>query len=140
MFFAAGWIATNIFYKPEATLPFQAISLITPFSVIVGAFRGAFQGVYKMELIVASRVVEQVTTILAAVALVAIGFSAVGAVLGTGIGFVASASCAFILFKKYIWSLFPKPVNDFSFREELSLMKTLLIFSIPVAITALSEC
>ena len=139
MFFAAGWIATTIFHKPEATLPFQAISLITPFSVIVGAFRGSFQGVYKMELIVASRVVEQVTTILAAVALVAVGFSAVGAVLGTGIGFIASSTCSLILFKKYIWPLFPKPVADFSFTEELSLMKNLLIFSIPVTVTALSE-
>ena len=139
LFFSAGWIATFIFHKPEATLPFQAISLITPFSVIVGALRGSFQGVYKMELIVASRVVEQVTTILAAVALVAIGFSAVGAVLGTGIGFIASSACSFVLFKKYIWPLFPKPVADFSFREELSLMKNLLIFSVPVTVTALSE-
>jgi stage V sporulation protein B len=139
MFFTAGWIATNIFHKPEATLPFQAISLITPFSVIVGAFRGAFQGVYKMELIVASRVVEQVTTILVAVTLVAIGFSAVGAVLGTGVGFIASSICALILFKKYIWPLFPKPLVNFSFRDELGLIKTLLIFSIPVAVTALSE-
>ena len=139
MFFTAGWIATNIFHKPEATLPFQAISLITPFSVIVGAFRGSFQGVYKMELIVASRVVEQITTILVAVALVAVGFSAVGAVLGTGIGFIASAICALILFKKYIWPLFPKPVIEFSFKDELNLMKKLLIFSIPVTVTALSE-
>ena len=139
MFFAAGWIATFIFHKPEATLPFQAISLITPFSVIVGAFRGAFQGVYKMELIVASRVVEQVTTILMAVALVAIGFGAVGAVLGTGIGFIASATCALLLFKKYIWPMFPKPLVNFSFKDELSLMKELLIFSIPVTVTALSE-
>jgi stage V sporulation protein B len=139
MFFSAGWIATTIFHKPEATIPFQAISLITPFSVIVGVFRGAFQGVYKMELIVASRAVEQIVMISLAVVFVSIGFYTAGAVLGTGFGFLASSIVSLLLFRKYIWSHFPKPILNFNFMDELKLLKTLILFSLPVIVTALSE-
>ena len=51
VFFAAPWLAEVYLQKPIATVPLQIVGLITPFSVIVGAFRGAFQGVYKMEYI-----------------------------------------------------------------------------------------
>lgn len=139
IFFSADWIANVYFQKPAMVYPLQAVALITPFSVIVGAFRGAFQGFYKMELIVASRAVEQLVMISMAVVLVSIGFYAAGAVLGTGFGFIASALVSLILFKKYIWIHFPQPHNKISFKEELVLLKTLLVFSIPIAITALSE-
>ncbi len=139
IFFSAEWIANFYFHKAAMVYPLQAVALITPFSVIVGAFRGAFQGVYKMELVVASRVVEQVFMIGMAVVFVSIGFYAAGAVLGTAFGFIASSIVSLILFKKYVWVHFPKPATKISFKDELILLKTLLVFSIPVAITALSE-
>ena len=139
IFFSADWIANFYFHKSAMVYPLQAVALITPFSVIVGALRGAFQGVYKMELVVASRAVEQTFMIGMAVVFVSIGFYAAGAVLGTAFGFIASSAVSLILLKKYVWVLFPKPANRISFKEELTLLKTLLVFSIPVAITALSE-
>jgi stage V sporulation protein B len=139
VFFSAPLIANNIFHKPAVTFPLQAVALITPFSVIVGGFRGAFQGLYKMEYIVATRVVEQVFMITGAVLLVSVGFYAAGAVLGTGFGFMASAISALIIFRMYLWKYLPKPDKMFNFIDELRLIKTLLVFSIPVIITALSE-
>ncbi len=139
IFFSADWIANFYFHKPAMVYPLQAVALITPFSVIVGAMRGAFQGVYKMELVVVSRAVEQVFMIGMAVVLVSIGFYAAGAVLGTAFGFIASSAVSLILLKKYVWALFPKPSTKISLKDELILLKTLLVFSIPVAITALSE-
>lgn len=141
MFFIGPLIANNIWHKPAAALPLQAVALITPFSVIVGAFRGAFQGIYKMEYVVITRAVEQVFMIVFAVILVMLGFYAAGAVIGTGIGFMASAVSAVIIFRKYLWKYLPSldPEHKFNFRQELGLIKTLLIFSIPVIITALSE-
>lgn len=141
MFFAAPILANEFFHKPLLAYPLQAVALITPFSVIVGAFRGAFQGLYKMEYIVATRAVEQIFMIVFAVVLVSIGFYAAGAVIGTALGFLASAISAVIIFRKYLYKYLPKPdpENKFSFRQELGLMKTLLKFSIPVIITALSE-
>ena len=79
IFVVAPWLAYFFLKKPLAMVPLQIIGLITPFSVIVGAFRGAFQGVYKMEYIVYTRAVEQLGMILFATGFVLIGFSTVGA-------------------------------------------------------------
>ena len=49
--FVAPYLSYEFYKKPDILLPLQAVGLITPFSVIVGAFRGAFQGIYKMEYI-----------------------------------------------------------------------------------------
>jgi stage V sporulation protein B len=141
VFFVAPWLSYEIFNKPEALLPMQAVGLITPFSVIVGAFRGAFQGVYKMEYILYSRAVEQIFMILFATALVILSFSAFGAVIGSVLGFAASAIVSAIIFKKYMWKYIPKPSSNskFSLSEELNLAKHLISFSIPVTVTALAE-
>lgn len=141
VFFIAPWLTFEIFNKPEALLPLQAVGLITPFSVIVGAFRGAFQGVYKMEYILYTRATEQVFMILFATALVILGFSTFGAVMGSVLGFLASSIVSIIIFKKYMWKYIPKPNPNFIFplSKELKLAKRLVSFSIPVTVTALAE-
>ena len=141
VFIAAPWIAYDIFNKPISLLPLQAVGLITPFSVIVGAFRGAFQSVYKMEYILYTRAIEQIVMILGATALVLIGLSTFGAVLGSVLGFIASSISAIYIFKKFMNKYLPpkSPGFEFSFKQELSLAKTLILFAIPVSITALAE-
>jgi stage V sporulation protein B len=141
VFFVAPFLANDFWHKPEALLPLQAVSLITPFSVIVGAFRGAFQGVYKMEYILYTRAFEQLFMISFASAFIIIGLSAFGAVLGTSVGFMASALVSVILFKKYMWKYIPQPSENFKFpiKKEIALAKELIIFSVPVTITALAE-
>ncbi|AMK15870.1 flippase [Methanobrevibacter olleyae] len=141
VFFVAPWLAYTIYNKPIALLPLQAIGLITPFSVIVGGFRGAFQGVYKMEYILYTRAVEQIIMILSATALVLIGLSTFGAVLGSVLGFLFSALSAIYIFKRYMGKYLPEPSENFKFslKDELKLAKKLISFSIPVSITALAE-
>ena len=141
MVFVAAPIITNYYQKPEALLPLQAVGLITPFSVIVGGFRGAFQGVYKMEYILYTRAIEQIFMILMATALVLLGLSTLGAVLGSVLGFVASALSAVYIFKRYMGKYIPpaNPDFKFKFKEELQLAKTLIFFSIPVTVAALAE-
>lgn len=139
VFFFAEQIAIKIFHKPGAILPLQAVALITPFSAVLGALRGAFQGVYKMEYILASRVVEITFMIIFAIILVAVGLYAAGAVIGTAFGFVISTIFSLFLFKKYLLKYFPKPQKKFPLKDEMRLIKTLLLFSLPVIITSLSE-
>lgn len=141
VFIAAPLIAYDFYNKPIALLPLQAVGLITPFSVIVGAFRGAFQSVYKMEYILYTRAIEQIFMILAATALVLLGLSTFGAVLGSVLGFAASAVSAIYIFKKYMGKYLPPKNPDFTFtlNQELGLAKKSIFFSVPVSITALAE-
>ena len=141
IFVVAPWLAYSYLGKPAALVPLQIVGLITPFSVIVGAFRGAFQGVYKMEYIVYTRAVEQLGMILCATAFVLIGLSTVGALWGTVLGYSLSVVAAVYIFKYHMGKYIPKASDDFVFtrRDELKLATTLVKFSIPVIITAIAE-
>lgn len=141
IFVIAPFIAYNFMGKPEVMVPLQIIGLITPFSVILGAFRGAFQGVYKMEYIVYTRAIEQLTMILFATGFVLIGLSVVGALWGTVIGYALAALSSVVIFKLYMGKYIPLPSDDFEFgwRDELKLGAMLVKFSIPVIITAIAE-
>ena len=141
IFVIAPLIAVNYMGKPEVMVPLQIIGLITPFSVVLGAFRGAFQGVYKMEYIIYTRAIEQVFMIMFATAFVLIGLSTVGALWGTVIGYALAAFSAVGIFKFCMDDYIPKPSPDFVFphREELKLAIMLVRFAIPVIITAIAE-
>ncbi len=140
LLFSSDFIANNIFHKPLVVWPLRAVSLITPFSVVVGAMRGAFQGVYKNEYTVYNRMAEQIATIVFACVFVYCGLYAMGAVLGSAFGFIISAVTAVFLYKKYINPLFDSDDSlNLSFKEELNLLWMLIKFAVPVAITALSE-
>ncbi|WP_407454063.1 flippase [Methanobrevibacter sp.] len=141
IFVIAPLIAINYMGKPEVMVPLQIIGLITPFSVVLGAFRGAFQGVYKMEYIIYTRAIEQVFMILFATVFVLIGLSTVGALWGTVIGYALAAFSAVLIFKFGMDKYIPKPSEDFVFprREELKLAVMLVKFAIPVIITAIAE-
>ena len=140
LLFSSDFIANNIFHKPLVVWPLRAVSIITPFSVIVGAMRGAFQGVYKNEYTVYNRMAEQISTIVFACVFVYCGLYAMGAVLGSAFGFIVSAVTAVYLYKKFISPMFYSEDSlDLSFKEELKLLWMLIKFAVPVAITALSE-
>lgn len=141
IFVVAPWLAYDYLGKSAALVPLQIVGLITPFSVIVGAFRGAFQGVYKMEYIVYTRAVEQLGMILFATAFVLIGLSTVGALWGTVLGYSLSVVAAIYIFKFHMKKFMPEASKNFEFtrRDELKLAGTLVKFSIPVIITAIAE-
>ena len=141
IFVVAPWLAYSYLGKPAALVPLQIVGLITPFSVIVGAFRGAFQGVYKMEYIVYTRAVEQLGMILFATAFVLIGLSTIGALWGTVLGYSLSVVAAVYIFKFHMAKFIPPASENFVFtrRDELKLASTLVKFSIPVIITAIAE-
>lgn len=141
IFVVAPYLAYNYMGKPMALIPLQIVGLITPFSVIVGAFRGAFQGVYKMEYIVYTRAIEQLGMILFATAFVLIGLSTVGALWGTVLGYSFSVVASVYIFRVHMPKYLPKPSKDFVFtrKDELKLAGTLVKFSIPVIITAIAE-
>ena len=140
LLFSSDFIANAVFHKPAVVWPLRAVSLITPFSVVVGAMRGAFQGFYKNEYTVYNRLAEQVSTIVFACVFIFAGLYAMGAVLGTAFGFIVSALTAVFLYKRYISPLLDDATPlKMSFNEELKLLWVLIKFAVPVAVTALSE-
>lgn len=140
LLFSSDFIANEIFHKPLVVWPLRAVCLITPFSVVVGSMRGAFQGLYKNEYTVYNRLAEQVATIVFACVFVFFGMYAMGAVLGSAFGFIVSAITAVFLYKKYIDPILSSEDSlQLSLNEELKLLWKLICFAIPVAITALSE-
>ena len=141
IFVVAPWLAYNFLHKPIALIPLQIVGIITPFSVIVGAFRGAFQGVYKMEYILYTRAIEQLAMILFATAFVLIGLQTIGALWGTVLGYILASLSAVYIFKFHMGPYIPDASPDFVFtrKDELKLATTLVKFSIPVIITAIAE-
>src|SRR5664280_1067374 len=109
IFIFAEPLAIGLFHKPEAVLPFQLIALITPFSVIVGAMRGTFQGFYQMTNILITRGFELFFMIVVAVALVLSGFYVAGAVIGTAVGFMMALVSAVYLYRRDVWILLNNP-------------------------------
>ncbi|WP_407414497.1 oligosaccharide flippase family protein [Methanobrevibacter sp.] len=141
IFVVAPYLAYDYLGKPAALVPLQIVGLITPFSVVVGAFRGAFQGVYKMEYIVYTRAVEQLGMILFATAFVLIGLSTVGALWGTVLGFAFATLSAIYIFKFHMGKYIPPSSEGFkfTFKDEFKLATMLVKFSIPVIVTAIAE-
>ena len=139
----------HFFHNPAAIFPIQCVSLITPFSVIVGELKGVFQGYYEMNYINVTKAFEQSFTIIFAVLLVLANFYIAGAVIGTAIGYMITGLAAFIIFRKFIWVRLKKSRENgdsnngleekFTFRKELKLVKMLFFFSIPVYLTSLGE-
>ena len=152
IFILAKPLALDVLHQPLAVVPFQAVSLITPFSVITGELKGVFQGFYQMRNLVITKAFEQSFTIAFAIILILANFYVAGAVIGTAIGYMVAGVAAFILFRKYVWkhlkennrrsrSLNPHNNLDepFTLRKELRLVRMLLLFSVPVVFSSLGE-
>lgn len=139
IFLLADPLAYNVFHKPEAALPLKLVALITPFSILVGVFRGAFQGVFQMGNIVITKAFEQIFMISSAIVLILLGFYVAGAVIGTSIGFIFSLLAGYYLYRKGLGKRLKNVKLTFTTKEELALAKALLIFAFPVLITGLAE-
>ncbi|OWT32395.1 O-antigen and teichoic acid export protein [Methanobrevibacter sp. 87.7] len=139
MFLIAKPVALGWWHKPAAVLPLQLVAVITPFSVIVGLYRGVFQGYYQMTNILITKAFEQLGMICFAVLLVLIGWRVAGAVLGTVIGFLVASLSAVWLFRKDVTSKFKTGRKKITRAQEIDIMVMLLKFSIPVLITGVAE-
>jgi len=126
----------NLFHGgPEVAILFQAVSFIAPFSVILGLFRGVFQGYQRMTDIMVTRAVEQIFMISMAVVFILAGFYVIGTLIGFGIASVS----ALLIFKFYIWDGLKDVEKPIIPINESKLAKKLLIFSSPIIITGLAE-
>ncbi|GAB6055793.1 flippase [Methanobacterium movens] len=139
LYFFAPYLVDLLNADPNTTILFQMVALITPFSILLGLFRGVFQGYQEMTYILITRAAEQIFMISLAVILTLAGLYVLGAVIGSILGFAASAVVAFLIFKKEMWENLQNikipsiPVND------VKIAKKLIFFSFPIILAGLSE-
>lgn len=139
MFLIAEPIAVGWWAKPNAVLPLRIVAIITPFSTIVGLYRGVFQGYYKMTDILITKAFEQIGMIIFAVIFVLIGWRVAGAVFATVVGFIFASLSAVWLYKRDVEPKFKNQSKKILKSQEWIIIKMLLKFSIPVVITGLAE-
>lgn len=138
-FYLAKVLVSFAHLSSNETILFQVVGLITPFTVILGLFRGVFQGYQKMDYLLITRVAEQFFMITIATILVIMGFGVLGAVIGSIIGFACASFTAYIIFNKKIKDDLKNVIKPLKTVNERKLAKKLLIFSIPIIITGIAE-
>ncbi len=128
-YLAAEAVATKVYGNPDLTELIKISSLAFPLGAVTASLTGAFQG-YKMFGFMAwTLLVQQAMRILFALALVFMGMGAVGAIMGSTLGFLAAIPLALVFLKRL-------SVGKYSvkFRE----FKKVFLFSLPISTTSMA--
>ena len=128
-YLASPYIGLYIFNEERAIVPLKIASIALPFGMLVAVYTGIFQGFKRMEYMGGTLVIEQVLRVVFAVLLMSIGASALNAILGSTIGFIAVLPIAYILFRKLDLRISHPSFDEF---------KKIFKFSLPVSATALA--
>lgn len=122
-------MAIYLFHVEELIPILWMSALIIPVTMYLAIYSGTFQGFKKMHYMSYSFVISHIFRLFAAIALVAIGMKAFGAVLGSMLGFLVTVPLVIFLYRK---------LKVRYTRAVFSTFKEIFYFSIPTTITALS--
>ena len=128
-YLASPYIGQHIFNEERVIVPLQIASIALPFGMLVAVYTGIFQGFKKIEYMGGTLVIEQGLRVFFAVLFVSFGLTAVNAILGSTLGFIAVLPVAYLIFRKM-----GLRVSGYSFSE----FKRIFRFSLPISATALS--
>ncbi len=107
----AGPLKTIFKFEENTVLVWLALTFLL--SLVLSAFRGAFQGGHRFGSLGVVMLIEAVSRVLLAVIFVAIGFGVSGATSGFAFGYLVSTLIA-------IWLLYPRGSAQLDGREEVS--------------------
>ena len=107
----AGPLKTIFKFEADTVLVWLALTFLL--SLVLSAFRGAFQGSHRFGSLGVVMLVEAVSRVILAVIFVAIGFGVSGATSGFAFGYLISTLIA-------IWLLYPRGATRRDGREEIS--------------------
>lgn len=107
----AGPLKTIFGFEENSVLVWLALTFLL--SLVLSAFRGAFQGEHRFGSLGVVMLVEAASRVLLAVVFVAIGFGVSGATSGFAFGYLVSTLLA-------IWLLYPRGAAQVTRREEVS--------------------
>ena len=128
-YFGSPYIGLYLFNDERVIMPLKIASIALPFGMLVAVYTGIFQGFKRMEYMGGTLVIEQVLRVVLAVILMSASLTAVNAILGSTLGFIAVLPVAYLIFRKMGLRM-----SGYSFSE----FKRIFRFSLPVSATALS--
>lgn len=133
-FSLSGYLATNIFQRPEIISLLQIASISVLAGGLINAATAAFTGIEKMELnsimIICQSIIKSVTMII----LVILGLGTSGAVLGYTIGMMAAGSIGV----GFVWSQYRKFPKLCSVKLEIkAYIKLMLLYGIPLSLSSI---
>lgn len=135
LFFLAGFIATNIFNRPETTPLIQVASFTVFAGALLTVSQSFFTGYEKMELTSITMVCQSVFKTVLAPLLVVLGLGAFGAILGSTISVLAAGLIGILLLYIMVYKKIHSPNTD-----ELKIVetvKTMFSFGLPLSISSI---
>ncbi len=130
----SGFVATDVYNRPEITPLIQIASITILTSGLIGAATAAFTGIEKMHYNSVMLICQAIIKTLLVIALVALGLGTSGAVVGYTVG-TAVAGIIGLAFTLIIFKKLPKP---FSLKlETKEYTKEMLRFGLPLSIATI---
>jgi stage V sporulation protein B len=122
-------VATRVFQEPRVAGLIKISSLAFPLGLATACLTGAFQGYNRFGYMGVTLVSQQVFRIVFAAMLVLLGYEALGAILGSTLGFLVALVPAFYMLRS---------LRQSSFSAKLEEFKGVFFFSLPVSLTSLA--
>lgn len=133
-FTISGYLATDIYNRPEIASLLQLASITILTSGLITAATAAFTGIEKMEYNSIMLICQSVIKTFLVIVLVALGFGTSGAVVGYTVGTVVAGTIG-LAFTLVIFKKLPKP---FTFKLEIrEYIKEMLKFGLPLSVAAI---
>jgi O-antigen/teichoic acid export membrane protein len=135
LFFLSGFVAANIFNRPEITPLIQAASFTVFAGALLTASQSFFTGCEKMELTSITMVCQSVFKTVLAPLLIVLGLGAFGAILGHTISFLAAGLIGIMLLYVAIYRKLQNP--DADGLRIVETVKTMLRYGLPLSISTI---
>ena len=133
-FALSGYLAVNVFHRPEITSLIQIASISILASGLINAATAAFTGIEKMELNSLMLIFQSIIKTAIMIALVVLGFGTSGAVLGYTVAMLIAGLIGVAL----VWTQYRHlpELGDFSF-EIKAYVKSMLSYGAPLSVSVI---
>jgi len=130
--FLANFIASAVFHRPESASYIAILSVAIISGSLLAASQGGFVGFERMELNSFTLICQAIVKTAVGPVLVFLGYSVLGAVLGTNVGWVAAAVIGLATF--YLILIRPLRKNRTKNSNITKTLKTMLKYGVPLSI------
>ena len=133
-FALSGYLATNIFHRPEIASLIQIASITILAGGLVNAATAAFTGIEKMHLYGIMLICQSTIKTIIVITLVILGFGASGAVIGYSVAVITAALIGVAL----VWTQYKKlPRTNNGKLRIRAYIKTMLSYSTPLSLSTI---